>query len=54
MREGPSDFPGFAEPNSGVLALRVHPVHGGEKLEIIFPADHEKAVSKAIEQVRPA
>jgi hypothetical protein len=35
-----------------VLALRVHAVHGGEKLEIIFPTDHEKAVSKAMEQVR--
>jgi hypothetical protein len=38
----------------GVLALRVHAVHGGEKLEIIFPADHEKVVSKALEQVRAA
>jgi hypothetical protein len=36
----------------GVLALRVHAVHGGEKLEIIFPADHEKVVAKAMEQVR--
>jgi hypothetical protein len=36
----------------GVLALRVHAVHGGEKLEIIFPVDHEKAVSKALEEVR--
>jgi hypothetical protein len=36
----------------GVLALRVHAVHGGEKLEIIFPVDHERAVSKALEQVR--
>jgi hypothetical protein len=38
----------------GVLALRVHAVHGGEKLEIVFPVDHESAVSKALEQVRPA
>jgi hypothetical protein len=38
----------------GVLALRVHAVHGGEKLEIIFPADHEKAVSKELEQIRAA
>lgn len=37
-----------------VLALRVHAVHGGEKLEIIFPADHEKAVSEAMEQTRAA
>jgi hypothetical protein len=26
-------------------------MHGGEKLEIIFPADHEKAISEAMEQV---
>jgi hypothetical protein len=36
----------------GVQALQVHAVHGGEKLEIIFPVDHERAVSKALEQVR--
>jgi hypothetical protein len=36
----------------GVLALQAHARHGGEKLEIIFPADHEKAISKAMEQVR--
>jgi hypothetical protein len=35
----------------GVLTLQAHARHGGEKLEIIFPADHEKAVSKAMEQV---
>ena len=35
----------------GVLALRVHAVHGGEKLEIIFPADHEKVVSEAMENI---
>jgi hypothetical protein len=34
-----------------VLALQVHSIHGGEKLEIVFPADHEKAVSEAMEQV---
>ena len=34
----------------GVLALQVHAAHGGEKLEIIFPSDEEKAVSKAMEQ----
>jgi hypothetical protein len=33
-----------------VLALEVHAMHGGEKLETIFPSDHEKAVSKAMEQ----
>jgi hypothetical protein len=36
----------------GVLALRVHAVHGGEKLEIVFPTDHERAVSKALQQFR--
>jgi hypothetical protein len=35
----------------GVLALQVHAAHGGEKLEIIFPSDDEKAVSKVMEQV---
>ncbi|MGA8660477.1 MAG: hypothetical protein WB586_30545 [Chthoniobacterales bacterium] len=36
----------------GVLALQAHAVHGGERLEIIFPADHEKVISQAMEQVR--
>jgi hypothetical protein len=35
----------------GVLALQVHAAHGREKLEIIFPSDHLKAVSQALEQV---
>jgi hypothetical protein len=34
----------------GVLALQVHAAHGGEKMEIIFPSDKEKTVSKAMEQ----
>jgi hypothetical protein len=34
-----------------LLALQVHAMHGGEKLEIIFPADHEKAISEEMEQV---
>jgi hypothetical protein len=34
----------------GVLALQVHAAQGGENLEVIFPRDHEKAVSKAMEQ----
>ena len=34
----------------GVLAVQVHAAHGEEKLEIIFPSDHEKAVSDAIKQ----
>jgi len=34
-----------------VLALQLKASHGGEKLEIIFPSDDEKAVSKAMEQM---
>ena len=34
-----------------VLALQVHSIHGGEKLEIVFPADQEKALSEAMAQV---
>ena len=34
---------------SGVIELRVDARHGGEKFEIIFPADRKKAVSKAME-----
>ena len=37
--------------NCGVLALQVQAAHGGEKLEIKFPPDHEVAVSKAMEQM---
>jgi hypothetical protein len=35
----------------GRLALQVQAVHGREKLEIIFPSDHLKALSQALEQV---
>jgi hypothetical protein len=35
-----------------ILALQVHATHGGERLEIIFPADHEKAVSKTLDLLR--
>jgi hypothetical protein len=28
----------------------VHAAHGGEKMEIIFPSDEEKTVSKVMEQ----
>jgi hypothetical protein len=45
------DFHVGHEERFGVLELRVHARHGGEKLEIIFPADRERAVSKAMEQV---
>jgi len=34
-----------------VLAFHVHAVHGEESLEIIFPADHEKALSEIMKQV---
>jgi hypothetical protein len=34
-----------------VLAFQVHAKHGEEKLEIIFPADHERAVSEIMKQV---
>jgi hypothetical protein len=34
-----------------VLALQVQAAHGREKLEILFPSDHQKAVSQAMEQV---
>jgi hypothetical protein len=37
-----------------VLALEVHAGHGGEKLEILFPSDHEKQLSQALEQTRIA
>jgi hypothetical protein len=45
------DFHVGHEERFGVLELWVHARHGGEKLEIIFPADRERAVSKAMEQV---
>jgi len=38
----------------GVLALQVHPAHGEEKLEIMFPSEDERAVSEAMEQVMAA
>jgi len=34
-----------------VLAFQVHAMHGGEELQIIFPADHERAVSEIMKQV---
>ena len=45
------DFHVGYEERFGVLELRFHARHGGEKIEIIFPADRERAVSKAMEQV---
>jgi len=46
-----ADFHVSHHERFGVLALQVHAAHGGEKLEIIFPSDDEKTVSKAMEQV---
>jgi hypothetical protein len=37
----------------GVLVLQVQAAHGGEKLEVTFPSDHEMAVTKAMEQMLP-
>ena len=34
-----------------VLAFQVHAMDGGEELEIIFPSDHERAVSEIMKQV---
>jgi hypothetical protein len=38
----------------GVLALQVHAPHGGEKLEVVFPANDEMELLKAMEQVSTA
>jgi hypothetical protein len=46
------DFHVGQQDRFGVLALHVHASHGGERLEILFPSDHEPAVSKAMERVR--
>jgi hypothetical protein len=46
------DFHVGQQDRFGVLALYVHASHGGERLEILFPSDHEGAVSKAMERVR--
>jgi hypothetical protein len=40
--------------NFGVLTLQVGGAHGGEKLEVIFPAEIEKAVSNAMERMAPS
>ena len=45
------DFHVGHEERFGVLELRAHARHGGEKLEIVFPTDRERAMSKAMEQV---
>jgi len=47
-----ADFHVGHQDRFGVLALHVHASHGGERLEILFPSDHERTVSKAMEQMR--
>ncbi len=46
-----ADFQVSHQESFDVLALQLKASHGGEKLEIIFPSDDEKAVSKAMEQM---
>ena len=46
-----SDFQVRHQESFDVLALQLQASHGGEKLEIIFPSDDEKAVSKGMEQM---
>ena len=43
-----SDFHVSHQERFGVLALEAHAKHGGKRLEIMFPADYEKAVSKVM------
>ena len=45
-----ADFHVSRHERFGALALQVHAAHGREKMEIIFPYDKEKAISKAMEQ----
>jgi hypothetical protein len=47
-----ADFHVGRQDRFGVLALEVHASHGGERLEVLFPFDHERAVSKTMEQTR--
>jgi hypothetical protein len=49
-----ADFQVSHQEHLSVLALQAHAAHGGEKLEISFPSDEEKAVLKAMEQVLPS
>ncbi len=46
------DFHVGRQDRFGVLALHVHASHGGERLEILFPSDHERTVSEAMELTR--
>jgi hypothetical protein len=49
-----ADYQVSHQERFSVLALEVHASHGGEKLEILVPSDHEAQVSKALEQARVA
>lgn len=46
-----TDFHVSHQESFDVLALELRATHGGQKLEIIFPPDEEKAVRKAMEQM---
>jgi hypothetical protein len=46
-----ADFHLSHQESFDVLTLQIHAAHGKEELEVIFPSDEEKAVSKAMEQV---
>jgi hypothetical protein len=48
-----SDFSVSHQEGFDVLALQLRAAQGGEKLEVIFPSNHEKAVSKAMAQMLP-
>jgi hypothetical protein len=43
-----ADFHVSHHERSGVLALQVHAMHGGEKLEVTFPSDYETTVRTAM------
>jgi hypothetical protein len=45
------DFHVSHQESFGVLALQVGAAHGEERLEVIFPSDNEKDLSKAMEQM---
>jgi hypothetical protein len=45
------DFRVSHQESFGVLALQLRAAHGGEKLEVMFPSDNEKAISQAMDQM---
>jgi hypothetical protein len=49
--DGLRDFRLSQHERFDVLAFQAHAVHGEESLEIIFPTDHEKALSEIMKQV---